>query len=571
MLRTRWKSHMRTCTMAGGATDLRHCARRGRPLSTAGTPRRPTPPRIGVVAPTAQARGASDDHTVEFGSGALSDWQSYGCGYIYAPFFACTGGFIDGGDIRDGRFGKTLRDMIANTEKHASTCPEAFALAHIVTVLFLRQLTEPFGTHLETPIATQYFHNVESAAFQYVRRAMNILFNANILPSNLTRVALAEALGPPPVGVMHRQFAARERLFAAAVEDHLWNEVWIPMDPRGDWMWGVPNVRSFVPQSLKTVTTGDMMRWGTAEAISEDATDTSVEHWVPLQHAALKRTLRMTLRILSQATADGILDAYWPTKSTLLALLRYGGLFGFYSNFHGFRADCVGDDIEIALAVTSVKRWATLVHWMTAAFVSTNSDFTCSLGGQVSKIVSSGMYDLLHCYGYDDGWFVSVQMAWDVEYYEFPFMGRCSAYGEDVPCRMQAAKQLTSKYGGCVALPNLTFTALTTGTDCVEWMSDGLSPADVAELQHGWLEMRRHGFLSMIEIWEDSDACRQVDASQAVSVGSINKTALAQQYHAVQGAIDCRPGAQAACDQLTWSAGRCGRRSDQSTWVEEWP
>eukprot|EP00928_Gymnodinium_smaydae_P003826 TRINITY_DN1134_c1_g3_i1.p1 TRINITY_DN1134_c1_g3~~TRINITY_DN1134_c1_g3_i1.p1 ORF type:complete len:526 (-),score=43.85 TRINITY_DN1134_c1_g3_i1:446-2023(-) len=455
------------------------------------------------------------------------------CISVFGAFFKCALDLYDGKDVSNRLFAATVRDILVHADRDHVVCPEAVCLAHALTAELRYALASPFLKHLPVEQSIEYFQDLDTAVRDGpLSRAASLCNEAaqheaeearsgqiiceyglctdseselryvrSVFRKGMTRAMLMGEVGEAEHMGTYSSLASlfphqkqTEQHFAASVQDHGWNEVVTPACPKSLDFW-----------------------FGAAPSAVEPGFDSLLEgpssKWLPLQETALETAFFLVLGILKSAKDSNVIKNYWPTKSTLLALLRYGRLFGRLTTSGGERAyDCVGDDLDLAIAVHGKEAWAEFIHWaVSLPGQFREAGFVCLLVENAEVLQRSGSYGQLHCVSYLDGWMTSVSLHYhDVTSDDDVEMSRCLAYDVPIDCPRRSVLTL-ARQPGCLALPNLSLASLTVGNTCIEWMSGGLSMENMIELSTTWEWLRNTGFLSMLDVWEASHDCKQVD------------------------------------------------------------
>lgn len=471
----------------------------------------------------------------------------YACAVVFAPFFDCVEAYYDGHDVSDRGFASTIRDLAATVTVEGNEnpfCVQAFALAQALTAEFHYILAQPLVELLHDPERQGYLTIVRHASDRHVRTALQLAlvqgFGMKQVPrlAALVRLGLARALlaGQPAPTWAAAGTAARAQAFTAAVEDHTFNEVWFPLIPSGRHasFWRVPSLHAAAQEM-------------------DNVLARPVEEWAAMQEAALRDGLESALHVLEVARAEGAVIDFWPIHSTLIALLRYGRLFGEVSS-SPVRLDCVDDDLDFAMALPSEESWAGFALWAAVSPTGFSAaGWHCSLGGNATQLAEGGSYSQLLCTRHIRGWLVPLSMHRELIGGNGVGLvtAACSAYDMVVPCPVDIVDRLAA-YPGCVALPDISLASLTVGNDCIKWMSRGLLPAEIGSLIGQWLSLRERGFLTMLDIWERSEDCLRVDVTKQVSVGVLGASLQSFYRRPSPREASCQATAPPGCGVGEW-------------------
>lgn len=414
-------------------------------------------------------------------------------------------------------------------------CPLAEAIAYALTAEFGLWLSRLVEEYLPRLARTAYNLAVRSFVRDYAVVALHLLYRfAGEIGDGVEALFDSDRMGPLPdlvsqmahednslkdimVSGMLRpvptEVSLMERVLWASVGDKFWREIFIPVKPQavsGPNFWAAATM-SGVSDALRTV--------------RED----SFTDFVLRQEQALLMAFRLVLEEMKLIQQAGLIDAHWVETSTLIALARYGRLFG---DFGDGRMDCVGDDVDIAAhmpeagvvvddeVVAQNAIPVLLAQRLSEALAQHGALCYLNFPEKKLRIVSDvSVFDTVLCNLPIGGFEVPVSVRF--VHAPAPALGQCAAYDSYVPCPLNLEEQF-AKYRDCTALPNLRYATLTTGNECVRWMEDGLSREDFAVLYKSmeWLEER--SAVSMAQIWM-LPACQALPTNDRglVSVGTL--------------------------------------------------
>lgn len=423
-----------------------------------------------------------------------------------------------GEDVANRQLGLACRHLLTNYWERG--CRLAKAAAHVLTAEFIVWASRPLAAEEpEGPLREEYNAEVHSYAMREARNAMQLMAESEEAAAELARymarllvllstswdaedqvgkcfATTAESIADssswaPGVALQYW----RHQALTAAVEDHHWNEVWLPARPsNADRFWRVA--------SLYSQTETEYL-----------ALDKPMAQWIPSFEDALKAGLYKALDLLQAVQLSGPVRAFWARSSTLIALLRWGRLFG---HFHDGATDCVGDDVDLSVSISDAQgAWPAFVRQMAAAFGG--SEGRCYVGGNPEVLGQpGGKYSQLLCLHAHDGFLIPV--SFERATGDPPDLGACSAYDREVPCPSDSAAHL-AKYGGCAAVPNITLASLQRENECVRWMEKGLSPAHVADLRSAAAALSASGHMSMAPILGQAGCSRIMNPDGPTLVG----------------------------------------------------
>jgi len=419
-------------------------------------------------------------------------------------------------DVSGLDFARAIGDVVQVSNDLSEGCRLAMAVAHVLSAELVVWLSRPFAAELPT---SKLRYTYDEAVWAYVRghtaRALHLLYQdaeqarlayrmgggklgrlVQVFNDSAANIAGTIAISAQkPVGPVARQLQAVGfgkdyededpagwSPYAAAILDRQWGEVFVPALPLDAGPWTYVEAAGGIPSY-----------WPQLEAMS---TPQLVEHL----ETALRRLLDASNALLRTAVSLGIIRAYWARSSTLIALLRYGALFGHFTDEHH---DCVDDDLDftIQLPADSTGAWPRFVN---EAYTMQEKGCKCFMGAEAQALArSSGRYEQLLCLCISGSFLLPVSFERFPDSTPTPDLGVCYAYDDKVPCPSDVEAHL-AKYGGCPALPNVGLAALTVGNACVKWMEVGIPVTYVAAINRRARILMQAGFLSMMPILRSS-------------------------------------------------------------------
>lgn len=263
--------------------------------------------------------------------------------------------------------------------------------------------------------------------------------------------------------------------------------------------------------------------WGAAftDGLDGDASqgikNDSLSHdiFAEKQERSLQIVFHEVLDDLGEWQRKGLIESYWPVKSTCLSLVRYGRLFG---RFTEGGVDCVGDDLDFVVLLPIVGENTTWAYFSRiASQVLVARGTSCYLVGEFDNTWSrpgldeSQPFHSLVCLFRQQPFVVPVSFVFEKS--SPPADALCSGYGRKVPCQKNWAKALLERFPGCLAVPSAKHAKLTVGNQCVQWMQDGFGAPHIEELIGIAHQLESEGFMSTTSLWESPECAAVREAS----------------------------------------------------------
>lgn len=417
----------------------------------------------------------------------------------FTAFFRCVQDYTDGGELAGRDF---LRAVKFALSPRGNGCKLARATALAVTAHLAAWLSAPLAANSKAGLdgTNRYANGARRYVLAASQRAAHEMGSAGELAHSLhstagslflllsESISVSSTLGSQEFGA--GGLIANEswpRVLAAATDDAHWGEIWIPALPLGHVFedglefWtaeGVPSVRPSLPRQMVLKAPAPIF-----------------DH----QEQFLRECFEEVTVVLQDLVVLNIISAFWPHGSTLLALVRWGRLYGVFPDGNH---DCVDDDVDFAVSpAEGTHAWLRFAEL--AATHLQEAGFKCHFGGAVAEMALLGSggdgYGRLLCSRAESGSGFQCPVSF-IRQHAAVEMGRdCLAYGSSVPCPLDVTVML-GHYGGCPALPNISLSALSSGDACVGWMAAGLQSLHIRHLVQMAHELHNNGYTSMVPV-----------------------------------------------------------------------
>ena len=444
------------------------------------------------------------------GSMGVPSWFQLGCVSFIALINCHNRGFLCGPEVGES-FRQSLKLLLlrdVDSDFSRSYCAAALAHAYIFTAEFDLVISDHFFGHPDSSLP----EIIRDRSFQLWKRGKNLL-------SSLGWNSPSDPYNNVPSDPYMDAFKALDRSVTLNVSAYValgvdeWNHIWIPspQNPLENyWSCSIPD-----------------------RGVGLLLNSSNVHFWAPHLEQALRYGAIAAFRLMYDAKELGLIDYFWPAKSTAISLLRYGRLFGVFEDPY-YHVDCVDDDLdfEVGWVDPSEAAWQRFVTWLMEKF-TLEHQFQCCIRAETDNMhietKFSSLTQLL-CVKYIDDFLVHVGIQRRVEALPsdedafcsnheiaaFPVTWgpdgahrrSCAFYDDLVPCPCWMYDAF-ARSGSCLAWPDAASRSLYYGNHSFVWLlTDGLSLKDKAQLLDTFHKLEKLGAASLIPYLTHSLECR---------------------------------------------------------------